>query len=135
MRLTSLALLAAVACSSCATTHSSDPEDKIVCKLTAVVGCNEDVCIADSIISDFEVTYDLFRQRYSSAWGSGKIRQVWQLPDGRHGMIISSPPAGQELVFSSDWRTAKTLGDERQYTCNVIGNPRWLGSDEDGPAT
>lgn len=91
-------------------------------------GCSDGVCILNKIESDFKITFDLERQVYSSAWGRGNIRQLWDLADGSHGMIVSSPPAAAELRFTSDWKQATIFssngeignGNTKTYSCKVI---------------
>jgi hypothetical protein len=95
--------------------------------LAAVSGCAGNVCISDPVRGGNPVTFDFRRGRYWSDWGSGRITQVWDAPDGTHNVIVSSPPAGATLSFAADWTTATKAngtGGVRQYRCEPRGARR-----------
>ena len=79
----------------------------LVCRHVSSAGCAEDgACIFRKLSSSQVITFDLGRRVFRSKEGRGQIRQFWQAPDGTHQMIVASPPASAELVFSKDWLSA-----------------------------
>lgn len=92
----------------------------IACTLSSAGGCGEDgMCMVGPVRQDnFVITFDLARQRFSSPWGRGRITRLWEHHDGTHRMALSSPPAGAELTFSSDWSQGGR--DEAGYSCRIV---------------
>ena len=90
------------------------------CVQTSHGACSEQgICIADPVISKFEITFDFRARRFKSAWGYGRITQAWDQQDGAHVIIVSAPPAWTEITFSPDYRRAglKQGGSGAGYAC------------------
>lgn len=98
------------------------------CVMNGHLSCGADgECFASGVSSKYVITFDFGKKRYSSSWGSGRITQSWDAPDGSHKVIISSPPASAEISFSPDWRNAgvkKLDGSATVYICEVIARSR-----------
>lgn len=89
------------------------------CKATSNIGCDENgICIADNVRDRHPITFKLRSKRFSSNLGSGRITQEWDLPDGRHTISVSAPPASGEFVFSQDWLSAYGRGSIG-YACEI----------------
>jgi hypothetical protein len=103
-----------------AATETTNAPPILRCRLIARQGCVDNVCIGDAIKSDFVIRFDFKRKRYGSAWGRGRITQMWD-QNGSHWALLSSPPALATMSFSADWRTAKIddgNGATKSYGCD-----------------
>jgi hypothetical protein len=101
------------------------PPQMVRCELNSMTGCGADnVCLIDLVRNDFPISFHLKRGRYDSAWGSGRITQAWDSPDGSHNVIVSSPPAVAQLAFSRDWTSAQQerggAGSGLSYKCKPL---------------
>ena len=93
------------------------------CALVSVSGCSAGICIADKVASDFYITYDFAAGHYRSSWGTGRITQMWNRTDGSHAILVASPPAGAQVVFSSDYKDATVQdgeGGRKQFSCKAL---------------
>jgi len=119
-RLLALAAPVALSAAPLALAHASEPGTPSVlrCKGVSNIGCSGDICIADRFHDRAPITFRFKTGRYRSARGSGRITQAWDMPDGRHAITVSSPPASGEFTFSKDWREA-SAGGSIGYACTV----------------
>jgi len=101
----------------------TEPE-AVRCFQSSQTGCSDGACIISRVESDFAITFDFKMQKYQSDWGSGKIRQIWDVDDGTHKVIVASPPAGAELTFSADWTSSfSSIGSSIvRYRCEQINS-------------
>jgi len=111
-----MVLLAVSAVSAQAINRADDTPSIVQCRRVAASGCGPDnVCIFVKIIDKNPITFDFRSKKYRSKFGSGRIHDMWDMPDGRHTIMVTSPPASTEFTFARDWKSA-----EGGYSCDVF---------------